>query len=87
MAWKEIHYDIDANLGVAYHFCNGAMSTDQAYRLRSVYDYLAKERSDVETIVLMGERDSFSNGIHLNVIHNAEDLFWSQHETLKPLTM
>ena len=49
------------------------MSTDQAYRLRSVYDYLAKERSDVWTIVLMGGRDSFSNGIHLNVIHNAED--------------
>ena len=76
MAWKEIHYDIDANLGVAYlhfDFCNGAMSTDQAYRLRSVYDYLAKERSDVRTIVLMGGRDSFSNGIHLNVIHNAED--------------
>ena len=49
------------------------MSTGQAYRLRSVYDYLAKERSDVRTIVLMGGRDSFSNGIHLNVIHNAED--------------
>ena len=76
LAWKEIHYSIDESLGVAYlhfDFCNGAMSTDQAIRLKSVYDYLSKERSDVSTIVLMGGRDSFSNGIHLNVIHNAQD--------------
>ena len=49
------------------------MSTDQAIRLRRVYDYLAKERSDVKTIVLLGGRDSFSNGIHLNTIQNAPD--------------
>ena len=76
LAWKEIDYNIDKSLGVAYlhfDFCNGAMSTDQAIRLKSVYDYLSKERSDVRTIVLMGGRDSFSNGIHLNVIHNAPD--------------
>ena len=76
LAWKEIHYSIDDSLGVAYlhfDFCNGAMSTDQAIRLKSVYDHLSKERSDVRTIVLMGGRDSFSNGIHLNVIHNAAD--------------
>ena len=76
LAWKEIHYSIDESLGVAYlhfDFCNGAMSTDQAIRLKSVYDYLSKEKTDVRTIVLMGARDSFSNGIHLNVIHNAQD--------------
>ena len=42
-------------------------------RLRTVYDYLSKERSDVQTIVLMGGNDSFSNGIHLNVIQDASD--------------
>ena len=75
-AWNEIHCKIDKSLGVAYlhfDFCNGAMSTDQATRLKSVYDYLSKERSDVRAIVLMGGRDSFSNGIHLNVIHNSSD--------------
>ena len=76
LAWKEIHYEIDEKSGVAYlhfNFCSGAMSTDQAIRLKSVYDYLSKERSDVRAIVLMGGVDSFSNGIHLNVIHNASD--------------
>ena len=76
LAWKEIHYSIDDSLGVAYlhfDFCNGAMSTEQAIRLKSVYDHLSKERSDVRAIILMGGRDSFSNGIHLNVIHNAPD--------------
>ena len=76
MSWKELHYEVDRTQGVAYlhfDFCNGAMSTRQAKRLKRVYDYLAKERSDVRAIVLMGGRDSFSNGIHLNVIHNASD--------------
>ena len=76
MSWKEIHYEVDESQGVAYlhfDFCNGAMSTDQATRLQFVYNYLSKERSDIRTIVLMGGRDSFSNGIHLNVIHNAAD--------------
>ncbi len=74
LAWKEIYYELDESSGVAYlHFdlYNGAMSTDQASRLRRVYDYLAKECSGVKTIVLLGGRDSFSNGIHLNVIHDA----------------
>ena len=75
-SWKEIHYEVDNTSGVAYlhfDFCNGAMSTEQAIRLKTVYDYLSKERSDVRAIVLMGGRDSFSNGIHLNVINNAAD--------------
>ena len=38
-----------------------------------MYDYLSRERSDVRAIILMGGLDSFSNGIHLNVIHNAPD--------------
>ena len=75
-AWRDIHYEIDKSSSVAYlhfEFCNGAMSTDQAIRLKLVYDHLAKERNDVQAIVLMGGRDSFSNGIHLNVIHNTPD--------------
>ena len=76
LTWKEMYYDIDKSLGVAYlHFdlCSGAMSTDQAIRLRKLYDYLSKERSDVQAIVLLGGKDSFSNGIHLNIIQNASD--------------
>ena len=42
LAWKEIHYEINEEFRhVAYlhfNFCNGAMSADQAIRLKSVYD-------------------------------------------------
>ena len=77
LAWKEIHYNIDEVLGVAYlhfNFYGGAMSTDQARRLTSVYDSLVNNLDNgIRAVVLMGGPDGFSNGIHLNVIENAPD--------------
>ena len=60
--------------GVGYlhfDFYNGAMSTDQCRRLLEAYRHARSRPTRV--IVLMGGRDFFSNGIHLNVIEAAED--------------
>ena len=55
-----------------FDFYNGAMSTDQCRRLLDAYRYAAA-RPQTDVIVLMGGRDFFSNGIHLNVIEAADD--------------
>jgi putative two-component system hydrogenase maturation factor HypX/HoxX len=47
------------------------MSTEQCYRLRNAF--LFARRQSTKVIVLLGGRDFFSNGIHLNVIEAAED--------------
>ena len=57
---------------VHFEFYNGAMSTSQCQRLVSVLR--AVENNDFcKVMVLMGGRDVFSNGIHLNVIEAADD--------------
>ena len=48
------------------------MSTEQCARLRAAY-LPARSRRKTKVIVLMGGRDFFSNGIHLNVIEAADD--------------
>jgi putative two-component system protein, hydrogenase maturation factor HypX/HoxX len=48
------------------------MSTEQCDRLRDAYAH-ARSQSQTRVIVLMGGRDYFSNGIHLNVIEAAEN--------------
>ncbi|MET0769438.1 MAG: enoyl-CoA hydratase/isomerase family protein [Solirubrobacteraceae bacterium] len=57
------------------------MNTDQCRRLREAYRYATRRPTRV--IVLMGGRDFFSNGIHLNVIEAAEDpapeSWWNLH--------
>ena len=57
------------------------MSTDQCRRLREAYRYALRQPTRV--IVLLGGRDFFSNGIHLNVIEAAEDpateSWWNLH--------
>lgn len=69
--WHEIHFQQEGDIGyVHFNFYNGAMSTDQCHRLREVF-IEAKKR--VRIIVLMGGRDIWSNGIHLNIIENAID--------------
>jgi putative two-component system protein, hydrogenase maturation factor HypX/HoxX len=72
---REIAYEEDADAGVGYlrfAFYNGAMSTEQCRRLLDTYEY-ARSRRETKVIVLMGGRDFFSNGIHLNVIEAADD--------------
>jgi putative two-component system hydrogenase maturation factor HypX/HoxX len=71
----EIPVPWHAPSGVGYlhfDFYNGAMSTDQCWRLREAYLY-ARSRLETKVITLMGGDDFFSNGIHLNVIEAAPD--------------
>jgi putative two-component system hydrogenase maturation factor HypX/HoxX len=80
--WREIAYEEHAGVGyLHFDFYNGAMSTDQCRRLREAYRYALRQPTRV--IVLMGGRDFFSNGIHLNVIEAAEDpaseSWWNLH--------
>jgi putative two-component system hydrogenase maturation factor HypX/HoxX len=66
--------DLDKNLGIAYvhfEFYNGAMSTTQCQRLRAVLDR-CNAKPEVKIIAMMGGYNYFSNGVHLNVIEDAE---------------
>ena len=81
-SWSEISYEERDGVGyLEFDFYNGAMSTDQCRRLRDAYRYALRQPTSV--IVLMGGRDFFSNGIHLNVIEAAEDpateSWWNLH--------
>ena len=70
--WREISYEERGGVGyLQFDFYNGAMSTDQCRRLLDAYR--AALRRPTRVIVLLGGRDFFSNGIHLNVIEAAED--------------
>lgn len=55
-----------------FEFYNGAMSTEQCQRLTSTFNEI-RENSKCKVIVLMGGRDFWSNGIHLNVIEAARN--------------
>jgi putative two-component system protein, hydrogenase maturation factor HypX/HoxX len=71
--FREIAYEERRRVGYLYFdFYNGAMSTDQCRRLLDAYRF-ATARRQTDVIVLMGGRDFFSNGIHLNVIEAADD--------------
>jgi putative two-component system protein, hydrogenase maturation factor HypX/HoxX len=71
--YREIVYEQHAGVGyLRFDFYNGAMSTDQCRRLRAAY-LEACRQPQTSVIVLMGGRDYFSNGIHLNVIEAAEN--------------
>ena len=70
--WREIWYEERGPVGyLHFDFYNGAMSTEQCRRLLEAYREAVRRPTRV--IVLMGGRDFFSNGIHLNVIEAAED--------------
>jgi len=70
--YREIWYEERADVGyVHFELYNGAMSTQQCIRLREAYQ-LARQRP-TKVIVLMGGRDLWSNGIHLNVIEVADE--------------
>ena len=70
--FREIRYAEKDQVGYLYFdFYNGAMSTEQCYRLRDAF--LAARARPTKVIVLFGGRDFWSNGIHLNVIEAAPD--------------
>lgn len=70
--WTDIEYGEDGSVGVlSFSFPGGAMSTTQCRRLLDAYREACARPTSV--LVLGGQRDFFSNGIHLNVIEAAED--------------
>jgi putative two-component system protein, hydrogenase maturation factor HypX/HoxX len=70
--FSEIKYKQANNVGYLYFdFYNGAMSTSQCRRLLEAF-MEAKQRN-TKVIVLMGGADTWSNGIHLNLIEVSED--------------
>jgi putative two-component system hydrogenase maturation factor HypX/HoxX len=70
--FRDIWYEEKGKVGyLHFDFYNGAMDTDQCKRLLQAFVEVKKR--DTRVIVLMGGHDIWSNGIHLNVIENAED--------------
>ncbi|MCC9308898.1 hydrogenase maturation protein [Kitasatospora sp. RB6PN24] len=70
--WRDIRYREHGPVGVlSFAFPGGAMSTDQCRRLLAAYRQACTRPTTV--LVLGGERDFFSNGIHLGVIEAAAD--------------
>ncbi len=70
--FREIWYEQKNNVGYLYFdFHNGAMSTEQCIRLQKAFTLACQQSTKV--IVLMGGIDSWSNGIHLNIIEAAKD--------------
>ncbi|MEW6164873.1 MAG: hydrogenase maturation protein [Pseudomonadota bacterium] len=69
--WQDIRYEEAAGIGFLYFdFTNGAMGTHQCQRLREAFLWAAARPTRV--IILMGGRDFWSNGIHLNLIEAAD---------------
>tara|TARA_R110001592_G_scaffold208897_2_gene459979 strand:- start:3330 stop:5060 length:1731 start_codon:yes stop_codon:yes gene_type:complete len=69
--WQEIRFKQENDIGyLHFDFYNGAMSTEQCLRLKNA---LIEAKKLVKIVVLMGGRDVWSNGIHLNSIENAEN--------------
>ncbi|MCV6587443.1 MAG: hydrogenase maturation protein [Marinobacterium sp.] len=70
--FREIWYEESGDVGyLHFDFYNGAMSTRQCERLTTAYNEACQR--PIKTLVLMGGRDYWSNGIHLNVIEAAND--------------
>jgi len=69
--WQEIKFELKNEIGyLHFNFYNGAMSTEQCNRLRNA---IVEAKKKTKLLVLMGGRDVWSNGIHLNVIENAQN--------------
>jgi putative two-component system hydrogenase maturation factor HypX/HoxX len=70
--FKEIWYEEKNQVGyLHFDFHNGAMSTLQCRRLIESYRQALERPTKI--LVLMGGRDFWSNGIHLNIIEAAEN--------------
>ncbi|MCC9708356.1 enoyl-CoA hydratase-related protein [Streptomyces sp. MNU76] len=70
--WSDIRYQEEGNVGhLSFSFPGGAMSTERCRRLLDAYREACARPTTV--LVLGGQRDFFSNGIHLGVIDAADD--------------
>ncbi|MBI5109238.1 MAG: hydrogenase maturation protein [Rhodocyclales bacterium] len=87
--WQDIAWEETHGVGfLHFEFYNGAMSTSQCRRLREALAW-AKTRP-VKVIVLAGGADFWSNGIHLNVIEQAEspaDESWNNINAMNDLAL
>jgi putative two-component system hydrogenase maturation factor HypX/HoxX len=69
--WQDIRYEEAEGVGfLHFDFYNGAMGTRQCQRLREVFLWAAARPT--QAIVLMGGGDFWSNGLHLNLIEQAD---------------
>ena len=69
--WQDIRYEEASEIGfLHFDFYNGAMGVRQCERLTEAFRWAATRPTRL--IVLMGGRDFWSNGIHLNLIEAAE---------------
>lgn len=68
--YREIWYEKKGLVGfLNFDFYNGAMGTDQCERLLAAYKTACEQSTKV--IILMGGKDFWSNGMHLNLIEAA----------------
>ena len=68
---REIRFEEAAGVGyLHFDFYNGAMATEQCRALRAAVE--EARRRPIRVLVLMGGRDFWSNGIHLNRIEAAD---------------
>ncbi|WP_163835926.1 hydrogenase maturation protein [Spartinivicinus ruber] len=82
--WQEIYYEENDHVGYLYfNFYNGAMSTEQCYRLLKAYKKAVTRPTRV--LVLMGGSDFWSNGINLNTIEASSDSGLEAWENLKQI--
>ncbi|WP_369386951.1 hydrogenase maturation protein [Streptomyces sp. CG1] len=82
--WTDIRYRQRGDVGfLGFSFPGGAMSTDQCQRLLAAYRHALSHPTRV--LVLGGDRDFFSNGIHLNVIEAAPDPGWESWVNLNAM--
>lgn len=69
--WQDIRYEEAGDVGfLHFDFYNGAMGTRHCERLREAFAFAASRPTRV--IALMGGADFWSNGIHLNLIEQAD---------------
>jgi len=96
--WAELRYSElgppGARVGcLSFDFYNGAMSTAQCKRLLAALQEV--KRRDTQVLLLLGGRDFFSNGIHLNCIEaaahrpddSAADESWRNINAMNDLAM
>jgi len=70
--FREIWYEEIDDVGyLHFDFYNGAMSTQQCIQLKEAL--IEIKTRNIKVIVLMGGRDFWSNGIHLNTIEHAKN--------------
>ncbi len=86
--WQEIYFQQEGEIGyLHFDFYNGAMST---YQCNNLKEAIIKAKKKVKLIVLMGGKDVWSNGIHLNVIEaskNPEEESWRNINAIDDLIL